>query len=144
LVSFRLSKTYLGEFVVKLIRCFSWNFYVGRLVVLRLLLLAVGLAQELRVILFAKLQETVQAMHHDETVKVDENHDESHNAVAYRVVLGVHEEPNAQRDVNENVESRQQQIGNEQVLLLLQGAYDERKTSHQIQKVDCQEARQED
>lgn len=123
----------------------SWNFDVGRLVVLRLLLLAVGLAEKGWIVALPELEQAVEPINNNHAVDVDEQHHGGDDAVAHCVLTGhLPEEPRAERNVNENVEYCEHQVGYQAVLLLLKSACNQQYACHQVQKVDRGECRQED
>lgn len=122
----------------------SWNFDVGRLVVLRLLLLAVGFAEKGWIVALPEFEQTVESINDNHAVDVDEQHYNGDDSVAQCVFIGrLQEEPSTERDVNENVKCCEHEIGHQAVLLLIKCAGDQQYACHQVQKVDRGECRQE-
>lgn len=68
------------------------------------MLLAVRLAQKCGIILFAKLEQSVQGVYDYQAVNINNNNDDCDDSVAKLVLLGFEEKPSAESDVGQNVD----------------------------------------
>lgn len=119
----------------------SWNFDVGRLIVLCLLLLlsSVGFTKEGWIVLLTKLKQSVELMNNNQAINVYDDNNCGYDSITQVVLF-----PDAKSDVKENVNGRQDQVWKQVVFLLLQGSDNERNACEQVEKVDRQKTRQED